>query len=335
MKVKRIAKDKKVIAKVKRIALLTSGGDSSGMNSAIRGVTRYALHKGIEVYGVYRGYNGLIEGDFTKFNHRSVSNIIGKGGTILKTCRCPEFKKPSGQEKAYNQLKKNLIDALIVIGGDGSFRGAHLLSSKWGIQVVGIPGTIDNDINKTDHTIGSDTAVNVALYAIDKIRDTATSLERVFIIEVMGRLSGYIALQVGVAGGAEEVLVPEKKFSVDNICKRITAGRKQGKYSWMMIVAEGAIDSYDLSKVIRKKTGFDVRVSVLGYIQRGGSPTAFDRILAANMARHAVDAVIAGKGDVMTGITNGKVKLVRLSEAIKKKSSNLDKKLFDLIKILT
>ncbi|MBM3253721.1 MAG: 6-phosphofructokinase, partial [Candidatus Omnitrophica bacterium] len=277
---------------------------------------------------------GLMEGDFIKLNHRSVSNIVGRGGTILKTARCPEFFKVSGQKKAVEQLKKHLIDALVVIGGDGSFRGAHKLSLHWNIQVVGIPGTIDNDLNGTDYTIGSDTAVNVALDAIDKIRDTATSLERIFIVEVMGRLSGYIALQVGIAGGAEEVIIPEERFNVGNICERIKEGRRKGKYSWIIIVAEGAVNSYDLAKVIKKRTGFDIRVSVLGYVQRGGSPTAFDRVLATSLGPAAVDAVLHGKSDIMMGISNGDIREIPFAIAVRKKAW-LDKNLFGLIRILT
>ncbi len=320
--------------RIRRIGVLTSGGDSSGMNPAIRSIVRYALHKGLEVYGIMRGYTGLIEGDFVRLNHHSVSNIIGKGGTILKTSRCPEFLKASGQRKAVERLRKYLIDALIVIGGDGSFRGAHKLSSRWGIQAIGVPGTIDNDLNGTDSTIGSDTAVNVALDAIDKIRDTATSLERIFIVEVMGRLSGYIALQVGLAGGAEEVVIPENKLYIDKLCQRIREGRRKGKYSWIIIVAEGAWDSNALAKAIRKKTGFEVRVSVLGYIQRGGMPTAFDRILATTLGKYAVEAVLNGNTDVMIGISNGRVKKVPFSLAVQRKDW-LDKGLLKLIEILT
>ncbi|MFH0838644.1 MAG: 6-phosphofructokinase [Candidatus Omnitrophota bacterium] len=319
---------------MKTIGVLTSGGDSSGMNPAIRSITRYALYKGVAVYGVLRGYSGLLIGDFVKLNHRSVSNIINKGGTILKTARSQEFFSVSGQRKAIVQLKAYGIDALITIGGDGTFRGAHALSSRWGIQVVGVPSTIDNDLNGTDFSIGSDTAVNVALDAIDKIRDTATSLERIFIIEVMGRLSGYIALEVGLAGGSEEVLIPEKKFDVNAICERIKKGRQAGKYSWIIIVAEGAIPSYKLADVIKKKTRFDVRVSVLGYIQRGGSPTAFDRVLATKLGCSAVDALLHQDTDIMVGLSKGKVVKVPLTTAIKKKKW-LDKKLFKLIKILT
>ena len=319
---------------VKRIGILTSGGDAPGMNAAIRSAARYAIHNKIEAIGIYRGYAGLINDEIQPLNHRSVSNIIGRGGTILKTDRCEEFKTEDGQKKAADILKKHNIDGLVVIGGDGSYRGAHALSAKFKIPCIGVPGTIDNDLCGTDFTIGSDTAVHTALDAIDKIRDTVTSMERIFVIEVMGRSSGYIALNVAVGGGAEEVLLPERKFDIDKMCQDITQGNKKGKVSWIIVVAEGAGKAVDVANAINDKTGLETREVVLGHVQRGGVPTPDDRILATRLGAAAVDLLIKGDSGKAVGIVTDKIKVVGFKEACKKREMALEE-LYGLIKILT
>jgi 6-phosphofructokinase 1 len=320
--------------KMKRIGLLTSGGDCPGMNTCIRSVVRTAVFNGLEVYGIFKGYQGLIQGQVKELNARSVSNILTHGGTILKTARSAAFKTLSGQKKAMRVIEENSLDGLIVIGGDGSFRGAHKLWQMWKVPVIGIPATIDNDLNGTDSTIGADTAVNTALYAIDRIRDTVTSLERIFIIEVMGRGSGYIALQVGLAGGAEDIIIPERQYSVDKMCADICAGRKKGKHSWIIVVAEGAAQASDIAKRIGQKTGFETRITVLGHIQRGGSPSADDRVLATQLGVRAVELLIAGKKDKMVGMVNNCIKAISLSAAVKKKKTDTEN-LYRLIRILS
>ncbi len=325
----------KNVGRIKRVAVLTSGGDCSGMNAAVRSVVRTAIYNGLSIFAIMRGYKGLMAGEIKQLNRRSVSNIINTGGTILKTARSEEFKTKKGQKKAVRQLKKLKIDSLVVIGGDGSFRGAHALCKTWGINCIGVPATIDNDINGTDFAIGSDTAVNVALSAIDNIRDTVTSLERIFVVEVMGRNSGYIAIRVAVSGGAEEVLMPEMKPDIDKICKEINTAHKKGKISWILIVAEGAGSAYNIAKIINKKTGYETRVTVLGHVQRGGRPTAFDRILAARMGAKAVELLMEGESDKMVGIVTDEVKAVDLSLACEKRE-DIDKNLnlYNLIKVL-
>ena len=318
---------------IKRIGLLTSGGDCPGMNACIRSVVRTAIYKGLEVYGIFRGYQGLIEGQLKLFNRRSVSNILSYGGTILKTVRSSEFKTITGQKRAKRVIEDNGLDGLIVLGGDGSFRGAHILWQKWKVPVIGIPATIDNDINGTDFSIGDNTAVDTALYAIDKIRDTATSLERIFVVEVMGRESGFIALQVGLAGGAEDVIIPERRYSIDRMCADIRAGHKKGKLSWIIVVAEGAASAAEVAKKISRKTGFESRVTVLGHIQRGGSPSADDRVLAMQLGAKAVELLSSGQSDKMAAIVNNHLKAVPLSYAIKKKKANTGA-LYRLIRIL-
>ncbi|MBL7084910.1 MAG: 6-phosphofructokinase [Candidatus Omnitrophica bacterium] len=318
---------------MKRIGLLTSGGDSSGMNACIRSIVRCAIYHGLEVYGIFRGYQGLIEGQLKLLNRRSVSNILTYGGTILKTTRSPEFKTIKGQKKAKAVIEQYRLDGLIVIGGDGSFRGAHTFWQRYKVPVVGVPATIDNDINGTDSTIGEDTAVNTALYAIDKIRDTATSLERIFVVEVMGRASGCIALQVGLAGGAEDILIPERRYNIDKMCADIRAGHEKGKISWIIVVAEGAARASEIAEKISLKTGLENRVTVLGHVQRGGSPSADDRVLATRLGAKAVEFLIAGKLDKMAAMVNNQVKAVPLSYAIKKKKANAGV-LYRLIRIL-
>jgi 6-phosphofructokinase 1 len=319
---------------MKRIAVLTTGGDAPGMNAAIRAVVRYGISKGLEVMGVYRGYAGLINEDLKLLDHRSVSGIVGLGGTILKTERCPEFKTSEGQEKAYQTIKKYAIDGLIIIGGNGSFTGANEFYKKYKVPCIGIPASIDNDINGIDVTIGSDTAMNTALDAIDKIRDTATSMERIFVIEVMGRYSGYIALQVALAGGCEEVIIPERKFDLPSICHEIVNGNIRGKVSWIIIVAEGAGSAEKIAKEITGITSLETRPVVLGHIQRGGRPTAFSRNLALNLGQAAVDSILKGEADKAVGLKCGKIITVDLEYAITKKDIEVDK-LYNLIKILT
>ncbi|MFH1868977.1 MAG: 6-phosphofructokinase [Candidatus Omnitrophota bacterium] len=318
--------------KIKKIALLTSGGDASGMNTAIRSTVRTALYHGVRVFGVLHGYTGLIKNDFVEMNRRSVSNIMMLGGTMLKTARSDEFKTIKGQRKAVKNLKKRKIDGLVVIGGDGSFRGAHILSTKWGIRCIGVPATIDNDISGTDFTIGSDTAVGVALDAIDKIRDTVTSLERIFVVEVMGRECGYIAMRTALAGGAEEVLLPDVKNDLNRMCREIKTAREKGKISWIVIVAEGAGSAGDIARIIKRKTGYETRVTVLGHIQRGGRPTAIDRILASRLGSAAVMLLIQGETDKMVGIISDQIESTGLSCACEKKNDYRD--LYSLLKIL-
>jgi len=319
--------------KIQRIGVLTSGGDCSGMNACIRSVVRTGIYKGLEVYGVFKGYQGLVDNDVRLLNRRSVSNVLSHGGTILKTARCPEFKTKQGQKKAVATMKQNNLDGLIVIGGDGSFRGAHILWQRWKIPVIGVPATIDNDINGTDFSIGDDTAVDTALFAIDKIRDTATSLERIFVVEVMGRGSGYIALQVALAGGAEDVIIPERRYNIEKMCADIRAGHEKGKISWIIVVAEGAAPASEVAKKITKKTRLETRVTVLGHVQRGGSPSADDRVLATQLGAGAVQLLSGGQTDKMAGAVNNRVKAVPLSYAIKKKKVNTGV-LYRLIRIL-
>jgi len=318
---------------MKKIGLLTSGGDCSGMNACIRSVVRTAIYKGAEPYGIFRGYQGLIEGEIKPLKRRSVSNILNRGGTILKTARAPQFKTASGQKKAKAAVDTWGLDGLIVIGGDGSFRGAHSFWQRYRVPVIGVPATIDNDIRGTDFTIGDDTAVNTALDAIDKIRDTASSLERIFIVEVMGRDSGYIALQVGLAGGAEDVIIPEKRFRIEKMCADIRRGHEKGKISWIIVVAEGAASGADIARKITRKTGLETRVTVLGHIQRGGSPSADDRVLATQLGHKAVQLLLSGKTDKMVGIINNCVKVTGLNYAIKKKKADIGT-LYRLIRIL-
>jgi 6-phosphofructokinase 1 len=319
--------------KIKKIAFLTSGGDCAGMNTAIRSITRTALYHRIKPFAVMYGYKGLIGGYFQEFNRRSVSNIINRGGTLIKTARSAEFMTKKGRLKAAKNLKKHRIDGLVVVGGNGSFQGAHALCNESDIMCIGVPGTIDNDINGTDFTIGSFTAVDVALDAIDKIRDTATSLERIFVVEVMGRESGYIAMRVAIAGGAEEVLLPDKKPDISGICREIKSAYSKGKVSWILIVAEGAGHGHKIAKTIEKKTGYETRVTVLGHIQRGGSPNAIDRVLASRLGSAAVTALMNGETDKMVGIVSNKVVLTDFATACKKKQES-DKELYRLLKIL-
>jgi 6-phosphofructokinase 1 len=322
--------------KISRIGVLTSGGDSPGMNACIRAVVRTALYHGIHVVGIIRGYAGLIDGEMKEMGISSVSNIIQHGGTIIKTARSEEFKTPEGRSQAYANIQKWEIDALITIGGDGTYRGASDLSREYNIPVVGAPGTIDNDIYGTDFTIGYDTAVNTALDAVDRIRDTAASHDRIFFVEVMGRNSGFIALDVGLAGGAEIILIPETSTDVDEISDVLVKGRKRGKNSSIVIVAEGdeAGNSYKIAEKVKEKTGLDYRVTVLGHIQRGGSPTARDRILASKLGSVAVESIKNGTSGVMMGEINGKVVPTEL-ESIWSNKKSVDMNLCHLAEILS
>ncbi|NQU74140.1 MAG: 6-phosphofructokinase [Candidatus Omnitrophica bacterium] len=319
---------------MKKIAVLTSGGDAPGMNAAVRSVVRYAIHNKLEVSGICRGYTGLINEEIKPLDRRSVSNIINRGGTMLKTARCPEFLTDEGLQKAKATLKKNEIDGLIVIGGDGTYRGAIALSKKCGIPCIGVPGTIDNDLNGTEATIGSDTAVNTALEAIDKIRDTATSMERIFVVEVMGRESGYIAMRVALGGGAEDVLIPERKFDIKKMCQDMVEGNTRGKISWIIIVAEGAANAEAIAKKITDLTSLETRVAVLGHIQRGGIPTAEDRIVATRLGAAAVDLLLKGQGSKAVGIISDNINVVDLDVAVQKKKIPTDV-IYNLIRVMT
>jgi 6-phosphofructokinase 1 len=319
---------------IKRIGVLTAGGDAPGMNAAIRSVVRYAVHHKLEVVGILRGYGGLINEETVPLNHRSVSGIINLGGTILKTMRCQEFRTEEGQIRAYETIKKNSIDGLVVIGGDGTFRGAYEFGTKYKVPCIGISASIDNDINGIDQTIGSDTAINTALAAIDNIRDTATSMERIFVVGVMGRGSGFIALQVALAGGCENVVIPERKFDLDAVCHDIVQGNIRGKVSWIIVVAEGAAKAEDVAKAITERTSLETRTVILGHIQRGGRPTASSRILATVLGQAAVDALLKGQTNKAVGMSCGKVVAVDLEVAVHKKHIEIDT-LYNLISILT
>ena len=313
---------------MKKIAVLTSGGDAPGMNAAIRAVVRIADYYGMEVYGVSRGYNGLINGQIEKMTPRSVADIIQRGGTILKTARCEEFKTEEGRAKAVEQIQKYGIEGVIVCGGDGSFRGAQLLS-RLGIPTVGLPGTIDNDLAYTEYTLGFDTAVNTAVSAINNIRDTMTSHERVSVVEVMGRRCGDIALYAGIAGGAEVIMVPEIPVSIDYICQRLLAGKERGKLSSIIVLAEGAGHGEEISELVEKGTGLETRPVVLGHVQRGGTPTCRDRILASRMSAHAVKLLSKGVGNRLVGVKGEKIFDMDIDEALAQKRT-FSKELYDL-----
>ncbi|NPV42836.1 ATP-dependent 6-phosphofructokinase [Koleobacter methoxysyntrophicus] len=318
---------------MKRIGVLTSGGDAPGMNAAIRAVVRKSIFMGREVFGIHRGYLGLINGEIKKMNLGSVADIIHRGGTILLTARCEEFKTEEGQQKAIDNLRKYGIEGLIVIGGDGSFRGALDLGKR-GFPVIGVPGTIDNDIPCTDYSIGFDTAINTVIEIINKIRDTATSHERTFVIEVMGRDSGWIALESGLAGGAESILVPEVKFNIEQICDKLLKGYRRGKLHSIIIVAEGAARGFDIGEAIKERTGFETRVTVLGHIQRGGTPTAMDRILASRLGAKAVDLLIQGERNKMVGIKGKDIVAIDLDKVLSEKKE-FDFNIYELANTLS
>jgi 6-phosphofructokinase 1 len=325
-----------MIKKVTRIGVLTSGGDSPGMNAAIRAVVRTGLHYNMKVFGIMRGFSGMIDNDIVELESRSVANIIQRGGTVLKTARCKEFFEPEGRKKAYENLKKHGIDGLVVIGGDGSFRGAQKFSTEFDIPCIGLPGTIDKDIAGTDFTIGFDTAVNTAVEAIDKIRDTADAHDRLFIVEVMGRDAGYIALHSGIATGAEHILIPESKTDMHGIINQLLEKEKRKKLVNIIVVAEG--DEFgganDVGKYIKDHIpNMDIRVCILGHIQRGGSPSCMDRLIASRMGFSAVESLMEGRHNVMIGIMNNKLHFTPLDNAIKAKQ-NIGKDWLRIAKIL-
>ena len=322
---------------MKTIGVLTSGGDSPGMNSAIRSVVRTCAHYNIKCVGIVRGFSGLIENNTKVLNTRSVRGIINRGGTFLYSARCEEFKTKEGRKLAYNNLKNSNIDALIIIGGDGSFTGAMLLEKEYKFPVVGIPGTIDNDLYGTSHTLGYDTALNTVMDAIDKIRDTAISHHRLFFVEVMGADAGYIALNSGLAIGAQEILIPEVNMSFDNLISSLKTSKKSGKTSSIIVVAEGdktGKNVFDLaSKIEETLPKYETRVSVLGHIQRGGTPSCFDRVLGTQLGVRAVESLIDGKHGSMVGISNGKIVFTPLNKALKGKTK-INKELLRMSKIM-
>ena len=313
---------------MKKIGVLTSGGDSPGMNPAIRAVVRKAIYHNVEVYGIYGGYTGLISGNIKKLELGSVGDIIQRGGTMLQSARCPEFKTKEGQQKGIDQLRAHGIEGLVVIGGDGSYRGAKALTEQ-GYPCVGVPGTIDNDIPGTELTIGFDTALNTVIDSLDKIRDTATSHERTFVIEVMGRNAGDIALWAGLAGGAETILIPEENYDMKDIVEKLRKGQERGKKHSIIVVAEGVCSGVEFAKQVQEATNFDTRVSVLGHIQRGGSPTAADRVLASRLGARAVELLIEGKGGRAVGIEKNRLVDYDIIEALGRQHT-LDHDLYKL-----
>ena len=322
--------------KVTKIGVLTSGGDSPGMNACIRAVVRTGIYHGLEVFGIMRGYTGMVENDIFKMEGRSVANIIQRGGTILKTSRCKEFFTPEGRKKAYDNLKKHGIDGLVIIGGDGSFRGAQIFSNEYDIPCIGLPGTIDKDIAGTDFTIGFDTAVNTAVEAIDKVRDTMDAHDRLFIIEVMGRDAGYIALHSGIATGAENILIPERKTDIEEVIRQLAEKERRHKLVNLIVVAEG--DEFgggtEVGKIIQERLPQqEVRVCILGHIQRGGSPSCFDRLIASRMGYSAVECLIDGKFNVFVGIVNNRMHYTPLNDAVKKKQ-RISEEWMKIVKIL-
>ncbi len=322
---------------IKCIGILTSGGDAPGMNAAIRAVTRAAIYNGLQVKAIYRGYKGLITGEITEFKTQNVSNIIQQGGTILKTARCAEFRTPEGRAIAHETLVKEEIDAIVAIGGDGTLTGARIFASEFNFPIVGIPGTIDNDLSGTDTTIGYDTALNTIVKAVDNIRDTASSHERLFFIEVMGRDAGFLALNGAIASGAEAAIIPEIALEHDVLSELIGNGFRKSKNSSIVLVAEspetgGALEFAD--RIKQEYPQYDVRVSILGHLQRGGSPTANDRILASRMGAAAIDALMDGQRNVMIGVANNEILLIPFSKAIKK-DKHISRELLQTLRILS
>ncbi|MEM7162830.1 MAG: 6-phosphofructokinase [Bacteroidota bacterium] len=325
------------MTEIKRIGVLTSGGDAPGMNAAIRAVVRACAFNKVESYGIYRGYQGMIENDIVQLNPRKVGNILHKGGTMLKSARCLEFKTEEGMQKAYENLMNLRIDALVVIGGDGSFTGGLRFAEKYNFPVIGIPGTIDNDLGGTDYTLGFDTATNTVIDAVDKIRDTALSHNRLFFVEVMGRDSGFIAASAALASGAKAVMVPEKKVSMKQLMAKLKESRESGKSSSIVVVAEGGKsgNAYEIAKEVQEKgEGYDTKVTVLGHIQRGGNPSVKDRLLACNLGVAAVNGLLDGKSRVMCGEINNQVVYTSIKEAITQKLK-VDNRLLELAEILS
>lgn len=319
---------------MRKIAILTSGGDCPGMNAAIRSVVRTSLSLGVEIYGIEQGYKGLIGNKILKMDTKSVANIIQRGGTFLRSARCEEFKTEDGQKKALDVLKDNKIDGLIVIGGDGSLKGAKVLHENYGVNVVGLPGSIDNDIYGTDMSIGVDTALNTIVNCIDMINDTASSHDRTFLIEVMGRNCGYLALKSAIAGGAEAVLIPEVPYDIKSIIRKIQSRYEEGKTRSIVIVAEGVGSAYDFGKVFGMIGGFETRITILGHLQRGGSPTVFDRFLATRLGTAAVEELLAGNSGVMLGLNKSKINAISFDEVLGNKKV-IDKKMIEIAEILS
>ena len=305
---------------IKRVAVFTSGGDAPGMNAALRAVVRTASFHDLHVYGIYRGYEGMIEGDLKRLEKRAVGNIIHRGGTILKTARSEEFRNPEGRKMAYESLQAFDIDALIAIGGNGTFTGADIFAREYDMPIIGIPGTIDNDLYGTDHTIGFDTALNTAIEAVDRIRDTADSHNRIFFVEVMGRNSGFIALNTGIGSGAESVLIPEADTPIEALIDRLKKNTRRKKLFNVIIVAEG--NKYggasQIAEQVKAQFEYDTRVTIIGHLQRGGSPTCLDRVLASRLGFAAVEGLMRGQRNVMTGLVNNKIKYIRFEDAITK-----------------
>lgn len=320
---------------MKHIGVLTSGGDAPGMNAAIRAVVRTAHYHGVRVSGIYRGYQGLIEGAIEEMGARSVANIIQRGGTILRTARSRAFMSEEGREKAFRNLSARGVEGLVVIGGDGTLRGAHALATEHGVKVVGLPGTIDNDLYGTDVSIGFNTAINIALDAIDRLRDTAASHDRLVLVEVMGRHAGHIALTVGVAGGAESILIPEKPFDLNELIQDIEDSEARGKSSSIIVVAEGAFEggALALAKTIERECKFEVRASILGHVQRGGSPSTRDRVLASRLGYVAVNSLLAGESSMMVGIDGRDTQLIPMRDTWEK-HKGIDEQLYELAKVL-
>ena len=321
------------MASIKTIGVLTSGGDAPGMNAAIRAVTRSAIYNGFKVKGIYRGYKGLVENEIVDFKTENVSNIVHHGGTILKTARCEEFKTVEGRQQAYKNIKKHGIDALVVIGGDGSLSGARQFASEFDFPIVGLPGTIDNDLSGTDHTIGYDTALNTIMWCVDRIRDTASSHERLFFIEVMGREAGFLALNGAIATGAEAAIIPEISTEADQLAELIESGFRKSKGSSIVLVAESRVTggAMGLAERVRKEyPQYNVRVTILGHLQRGGNPTALDRILASRMGAAAIDALLEGQRNIMIGDDDEKIVYVPFSKAIRR-DKPIDRDLLKLI----
>jgi len=323
---------------IKKIGVLTSGGDSPGMNAAIRSVVRTCAYHNIECAGIYRGFQGMIEGDFKEMGPRSVNNIVNKGGTILKSARSKEFMTPEGRKKAHDNLKNAGIDALVIIGGDGSFTGGLVFNKEFNFPIMGIPGTIDNDIFGTSHTLGFDTALNTVVEAIDKIRDTASSHNRLFFVEVMGRDAGHIALNAGIGAGAEDILIPEENLGLERLLESLHKSKASGKSSSIVVVAEGdriGKNVFELGDYVEENMPeYDVRVSVLGHMQRGGSPSCFDRVLASRLGVKAVESLLEGKSNFMAGLINDKVELTPLEQAVKG-HSEIDRELLRVSEIVS
>ncbi|QDH79581.1 6-phosphofructokinase [Echinicola soli] len=322
---------------ITKIGVLTSGGDAPGMNAAIRAVVRCAFYYNIEVYGIYRGYEGMIQNDIRQLDSSDIAYVLERGGTFLKSARCAEFRTPEGRKKAYDNLQKHGINGLVVIGGDGSLTGAHLFYKEFGIPAIGLPGTIDNDLSGTDNTIGFDTACNTAIESIDKIRDTATSHDRLFFVEVMGRDSGFIAINAGIGSAAAATLIPEKKMPVEALIDRLNTRAKAKKQANVVIVAEGGKSggAMEISKKVKKYLpNYDIKVTILGHLQRGGSPTSYDRVLASKLGVSAVEGLMQGKCDVMAGVINNKVVYTPIKRAIVD-DKEVDEEDFRVAKILS